>query len=111
MYITNQKDTKRTILKEPKKKYKKHLTKVGWLLDDSWQNLRLQIFISFHNFFVPFCGFKPHPRRKYFIKSNIKWAFFIYSNTFKSHLIHKLQRRGQPQNSKNEGNQNRDLFL
>ena len=30
-----------------------HITKVGWLLDDSWQNLGLQIFICFRHFFVP----------------------------------------------------------
>ena len=61
-------------------------TKVGWPLDDSWQNSSLQIFIFFHHFFVPFGGFEPHPRRIFLKKSDIKWAF-SYILIIKSNLI------------------------
>ena len=34
-----------------------------------------------------FRGFEPHPRRYFFQKSDVNWAFFIHANTLESHVI------------------------
>ena len=82
------------------------MPKVVWPLGDSWQNSSLQIFICFHHFFVPFRGFEPHPRRFFFMKSDIKWAFFTYSNTLEIHVINLWEIC-----TRNEQNRDRDLFM
>ena len=60
-----------------------------------------------------FRGFEPQLRRFFFLKSDIKWAFFISSNTLESYVTNlKVRTTSKLKNLyKNEQNSNRDLFV
>ena len=60
-----------------------------------------------------FRGFEPQLSRFFFLKSDIKWAFFISSNTLESYVTNlKVRTTSKLKNLyKNEQNSNRDLFV